>query len=142
MNLALKWASVLGTSLLELTAGIPLGFALGLSPVVIAVLSAVGSILSAAIVIYVGGSLRSWLLKRVEKSGKRQSRMGRIWEKYGVIGLGFLSPLITGAPLGAAIGISLGAKPGKLLFWMTVGIVVWSIALTAAVAYGVLNFLN
>ncbi|MFY0545288.1 small multi-drug export protein [Brevibacillus sp. H7] len=140
MEIALKWASVAGVSMLELWAAIPLGFALGLSAVVTCVLSAVGSILSAGIVIYLGGSLRAWLIKRMVKKSSKQSRMSRIWDKYGVIGLGFLSPLLTGAPLGAAIGVSLGAKPGKLMFWMTIGIVVWSIILTAAVAVGILSF--
>lgn len=65
--------------------------------------------------------------------------MGRIWEKYGVIGLGLASPLLTGAPLGAAIGISLGAPTGKLMWWMSIGIVIWSVILTAAVAYGLLS---
>jgi len=139
MELLLKGASVFGTGLLELWAAIPLGFALGLPAVVTGVLSAASSIVSAAIVMYLGGSLRTWLLRRMEKKGKKQGRMGRIWEKYGIVGLGFLSPLLTGAPLGAAIGISLGANPGKLLWWMTIGIVVWTILLTAAVELGILQ---
>jgi uncharacterized membrane protein len=142
MDLLLKWGSVFGTSMLELVAAIPLGFILKLSPVETALLSAAGAIAIAAIVIYLGGSLRAWLLKRIEKKGSRKGRMQRIWEKYGVIGLGFLSPLLTGAPLGAAIGISLGAPTGKLMFWMSFGILFWSVALTAAVSLGMLNVLG
>lgn len=142
MDLLWKWATVFGTSMLELWAAIPIGFVLQLSPVETAILSAAGAIVSGAIVIYLGGSLREWLLKRIEKKESRKGRMARIWEKYGVIGLGFLSPLLTGAPLGAAIGISLGAPTGKLMFWMAVGIVVWSVILTAAVAFGLLSFMN
>jgi hypothetical protein len=136
METWLKWASVLGTSVLELWAAIPLGFTLKLHPVTICLLSAAGSIISAAVVIFVGGSLRSWLLKHMQKKNKRQTRMARIWEKYGVIGLGLTSPLLTGAPLGAAIGISLGADSRKLLLWMTIGIVVWSVILTGLVEMG------
>lgn len=113
-----------------------------LPPLLTGIFSALGAIASAGIVIYLGGSLRSWLMKRVEKKAGRQSRMGRIWEKYGVIGLGLASPLLTGAPLGAAIGISLGAPTGKLMWWMSIGIVIWSVILTAAVAYGLLQFLT
>ncbi|MGG0935137.1 small multi-drug export protein [Brevibacillus centrosporus] len=126
--------------MLELWAAIPLGFALQLPAVVTGILSAIGAIASAGIVIFLGGSLRSWLIKRFEKKGKRQGRMVRIWDKYGVIGLGLASPLITGAPLGAAIGISLGAPTGKLMWWMSVGIVIWSVILTAAVSFGFLHF--
>ncbi|HZG80573.1 MAG TPA: small multi-drug export protein [Brevibacillus sp.] len=136
-----KWASVFGTGMLELWAGIPLGFVLQLSPVTTGVLSGAGAIASGAIVIYLGGSLRAWLLKRVAQKEGQKGRMARIWEKYGVIGLGLLSPLLTGAPLGAAIGISLGAPTGKLMLWMAIGIIIWSAILTAAVAYGLLTLM-
>lgn len=142
MEVVWKWGSVLGTSMLELWAAIPLGFALQLPAIVTGTLSAIGAMASAGIVIYLGGSLRNWLLKRIERKGKRQGRMVHIWEKYGVIGLGLASPLITGAPLGAAIGISLGAPTGKLMWWMSVGIVIWSVILTTAVSLGLLQFLK
>ena len=135
----INWATVAGMGLLELWAAIPLGFVLQLNPVTTAILSAVGAILSVGIVIFLGGSFRQWLLKRLEKQSKRQSRITHIWQKYGVIGLGLISPLLLGAPLGAAIGISLGSPSGKLMFWMTVGIVIWSAILTSAVALGILT---
>ncbi|GEN34701.1 MULTISPECIES: small multi-drug export protein [Aneurinibacillus] len=135
----MKIISVIGTSVLELWAAIPLGFALRLHPVTIGVASAVGSIIAAAIVIFLGKSLRSWLVRRMERKNKKQGRMARIWQKYGVIGLGLASPLLTGAPLGAAIGVSAGADSVKLFIWMSIGIVLWSIILTAAVAFGLLS---
>lgn len=141
MDMLWKCGMVALTSMLELWGAIPIGFVLQLPPILTGIFSALGAIASAGIVIYLGGSLRSWLMKRVEKKAGRQSRMGRIWEKYGVIGLGLASPLLTGAPLGAAIGISLGAPPGRLMWWMSIGIVIWSIILTAAVAFGLLQFM-
>ncbi|MED1722300.1 small multi-drug export protein [Brevibacillus parabrevis] len=142
MDVLWKCGTVALTSMLELWGAIPVGFLLQLPPFLTGLFSAIGAIASAGIVIFLGGSLRSWLMKRVEKKGKNQGRMGRIWEKYGVIGLGLASPLLTGAPLGAAIGISLGAPVGKLMWWMSIGIVLWSIILTVAVAYGLLTFLT
>lgn len=70
MDVVWKWGSVFGTSMLELWAAIPLGFALQLPAVVTGILSAIGAIASAGIVIFLGGSLRSWLIKRFEKKGK------------------------------------------------------------------------
>ncbi|MCI1694226.1 small multi-drug export protein [Aneurinibacillus aneurinilyticus] len=139
MEIWMKIASVIGASILELWMAIPLGFALRLHPVVIAIASAFGSIIAAAVVIFLAKSLRNWLMKRMERKNKKQGRMGRIWEKYGVIGLGLASPLLTGAPLGAAIGVSFGAKPVTLFIWMVIGIVVWSGILTAAVAMGMIS---
>ncbi|TXK71675.1 small multi-drug export protein [Paenibacillus sp. N3.4] len=138
MDSLLTWASVVGTGILELWAAIPLGFTLKLHPLLTGILSAVGSMLSAVIVIFFGTSIRNWLVRRTQNKsgGGRSSRMIRIWDKYGIPGIGFLSPLITGAPLGAAIGISFGAEPRKLFVWMTIGIVFWSAFLTTAVALG------
>jgi hypothetical protein len=139
MNNLLSWASVLGSGVLELWVAIPLGFTLQLHPVTTAILSGLGSLLSAIIIIFFGSSVRTWLIKRFQRKNMgRDSRMGRIWNRYGIIGLGFLSPLLTGAPLGAAIGISFNAEPRKLLLWMAVGIVFWSCVLTAATAYGLM----
>ncbi len=143
LSLVSRGLAVAGASVLELWAAIPLGFALGFHPVWTGVLSAIGSMASAFIVVLVGGPLRNWMVKRWDR--KRQSgkpgKMKAIWDRYGVAGLGLVSPLITGAPLGAVIGVSFGARAGRLLVWMCVGIVVWSVILTALVHYGVAEFL-
>lgn len=136
MNDLLTGASVFGTGILELWAAIPLGFTLKLHPLLIGILSAAGSMLGAFIVIFFGTSIRNWLVQRTKKKGGRASGMTRIWDKYGIPGIGFLSPIITGAPLGAAIAISFGAEPRKLFLWMTIGIIFWSAILTTAAAFG------
>ncbi|MCU6796793.1 MULTISPECIES: small multi-drug export protein [Paenibacillus] len=139
MNHIFSWISVLGSGMFELWLAIPLGFTLQLHPVTTGILSGLGSWLSALIIIFFGSSLREWLIRRFQKNKNgKNSRMGRIWNRYGIIGLGFLSPLLTGSPLGAAIGISFNAEPRKLLLWMGVGIVFWSAVLTTAAAYGLM----
>jgi len=66
----------------------------------------------------------------------------KIWNKYGVIGLGLLSPLLFGAPLGAAVGIALGAGKKPLILWMSIGILCWSVCLTLVGFTGLLAFEN
>jgi hypothetical protein len=141
VDTALKLISVFAIGVLELWGAIPAGFAFQLHPILIATASALGSTASAVLVILLGDSLRTWILRhRGGKAGKHSGRVRRIWDKYGVIGLGLLSPLITGAPLGAALGVSFGASPRRLLLWMVVGIVVWSAILTTAGALGIAQF--
>lgn len=136
MELIAKFISVTGLGILELWAAIPAGTALRLPPLLNGIASGLGAIIGALLVILVGDRLRSWLLKKREKTHSRESWIYKIWEKYGVIGLGLLSPLLTGAPLGAAIGISLGTPPKRLFFWMSIGIVVWTIILTTISTMG------
>ena len=136
MELVAKFITVTGLGIIELWAAIPAGTALKLHPLLNGLAAGLGAIIGALLVIIVGDRLRNWLLKKKENKQKNKGQIYRIWNKYGVIGLGMLSPLITGATLGAAIGISLGASPKRLLFWMSIGIVFWTILLTAISTFG------
>jgi len=60
----------------------------------------------------------------------------RIWNRYGIIDLGFLSPLLFGPPIGAAIGSVLGANRRRLQLCRSIGIIVWNIAPTLIAATG------
>jgi membrane protein DedA with SNARE-associated domain len=135
--MALKFFTTIGLGILELWAAIPAGFAMGLHPVLVGLASGIGSVIGAVLIILPGARLREWLLRKKASPEKQKGRIYRIWDRYGVAGLGLLSPLLTGAPLGAAIGISLGASPGRLLFWMGLGIAAWTVLLTALGAFGI-----
>ena len=133
---------VFGAGILELWAAIPIGLAINLNPVIIGTASALGAILAAFIVIAVGNSIREKIIKwrYGENKDLKSGRFYNIWNKYGIVGLGFVSPLLFGAPLGAALGIALGARRKPLLIWMSIGIVIWSALLTAAGFLGLMSF--
>lgn len=141
MDVILAILLVFGTSILELWAGIPLGLALNLNPFLIGIVSALGAISAAIIISFIGENIRERFMKwRYGKKDIKMSRFYKIWNKYGIIGLGLLSPLIFGAPLGAALGIALGAEKRPLLIWMSIGIVIWSALLTAGGYLGLMSF--
>lgn len=129
------------TGILELWLAVPLGFILKLPPLITAIISTLGSFTSALIVAFAGSNLRSRFLKWRYGSDEalKGGRMYKIWNDYGVIGLGILSPLLFGAPLGTAVGIVFGAERNKLLLWITIGIVIWSAGLTTAVYLGIIS---
>ena len=138
MELLVKLLTVLGLGAVELWAAIPAGLALQLGPLVTGVTAAIGAIMGVLVVLVLGERIRNWLLRRHggESKDKHHGRIYRIWARYGVVGLGLLAPLLVGAPLGTAIGITLGAPTGRLLLWMSLGIVLWSAVLTFAGAVG------
>ncbi len=142
MEIAAKFITVTGLGIVELWAAIPVGTALKLHPLLNGIASGLGAIIGVLLVIIIGDRLRNWRLKKKEKTKKNKGRIYKIWNKYGVIGLGMLSPILTGTPLGAAIGVSLGASPKDLLFWMSIGIVVWTIPLTIISTLGFSFFEN
>lgn len=133
---------VFGAGILELWAAIPLGLAMNLNPVLIGIASAVGAILAAFLVTTVGDSIREKVIKwrYGENKDLKDSRYYKIWNKYGIVGLGLISPLLFGAPVGAALGVALGSSKKPLLIWMSIGIVIWSAGLTAAGYLGLMSF--
>lgn len=133
---------VFGAGILELWAAIPIGLAINLNPVLIGIASAVGAILAAFLVTTVGDSIREKVIKwrYGENKDLKDSRYYKIWNKYGIVGLGLISPLLFGAPVGAALGVALGSSKKPLLIWMSIGIVIWSAGLTAAGYLGLMSF--
>lgn len=125
--------------ILELWIAIPAGFALQLNPVVTAVTSSLGAITSVVIILFFGEKIRNKIVEKYyhQNKGRRIRLLQEIWEKYGVIGLGLLSPLLFGAPLGTAIGVALGSSEKKLMIWMMIGIIIWSLGLTFASIQGI-----
>lgn len=134
MELFLKLLAVFGLAAVELWAAVPAGFVLKLNPFVIAVTTALGAIVGALAVLVVGDRVREQFARFRE--AKRFVRVQQLWDSYGVIGLGLLAPLLTGAPLGVAVGLILGATARRLFFWVSVGIVLWAIGLTVAGVLG------
>ncbi len=135
----LKLLTVLGLGAIELWAAIPAGLALKLHPVAIFLTATIGALLGALLTALLGERVRAWLIKHRKSTGEKKNpgRIYRIWLRYGVVGLGLSAPLLTGAPAAVALGLALGAPRGRLLFWVSLGIILWSPVLTIA---GVLGF--
>lgn len=142
MDLFTNVAIVFINGVVELWLAVPTGIALKLNPILIVAVSASSSILAVLIVAFLGDSIRSKFLawRYGEDKKFETSRIHHVWNKYGVIGLGLLSPLLFGAPLGTAVGITLGARKHNLILWMSLGIIIWSLGLTGAGIMGLMSF--
>lgn len=140
----LELLAVFGLGMTGLWQGVPAGFALRLHPVVTGVTAAAGSFVATLIVVFLGDKLRERLLRRkAAPDGAPGERLiDRIWHRYGVVGLGLLGPGLTGAPLGAALGLSLRVPARKLLSWLALGIALWSLILTLAGIFGTAGLLR
>lgn len=133
---------IFAASVIELWLAIPLGLVMDVNPLIIIIVSAIGAIVAAVVVTILGENLRTRLLKWKygDENALQETKLYKVWNKYGVVGLGLLSPLLFGAPLGAAVGIALGAQKNSLLLWMSMGIILWSVGLTIAGSMGLLAF--
>ena len=142
MDIIISITTVFISSVIELWLSIPLGLAFGLNPFLIVAVSTLGSVFAVFVVATFGESIRKWIIKKQygEDKNIKKGRIYNVWNKYGTVGLGLLSPLLFGAPLGTAIGIALGARKNNLIVWMSLGIILWSVLLTAAGTFGLISF--
>ncbi len=121
---------------IDLWLAIPVGLGLGFPAHITGVASGVGALAGTLAVVAAGDRIRKRRESRqgAPKTSGRRGWLRRIWERYGVVGVGLLSPLLASAPLGAALGIALGAPPGRLLLWSGLGILIAAAGLTLATA--------
>ena len=138
MELALKLLTVLGLGAVELWAAIPAGLALGLHPAAVGLAAGAGQLAVAAAILLIGEKARAWVMRRLgrEQAAKPDSLAQRIWNRFGVPGLGLLAPVAVGVALGLALGLTFGAPVRRLTIWFVAGIVFWCAVLTAAGALG------
>ncbi|MGO8694956.1 MAG: hypothetical protein ACLQMF_14940 [Rectinemataceae bacterium] len=132
MNVGTGCMVVFAVSTMTLWSAIPLGFALHLPVVLIACAASSGAIVGALAGAILGERLRfgpfAALLERAKASAS--TRAQRLVAKFGVIGLGLLSPAICGSIIAAIIGRAIGMSLRPLLLWLSIGVLVWASVLT------------
>ena len=87
----------------------------------------------------VGEQLQRWLY-RLRWFYKRRERVERLWNRYGLIGVAFQSPVFAGTLISTLVALGLGAPARKLLFWISVSLVFWGGVLTGAAVLGLSIF--
>lgn len=137
----LKILTVAALATFEIYAAIPAGFAFGLSPWTIFFASVTGGLTGVFVAAFLGDKIRTFFHKnRPAKDKPKHPMVYRIWNKYGIIGLGFLGTLSVGAPISIAVGVGLNANLKKLLTWCCIGVVTRCIMFTLVGYYGLKLF--
>ncbi len=140
----LKILTVAGLATFEIYAAIPAGFAFGLSPWTIFLASLTGGLGGVFIAAFLGDKIRTFFNKKKQPKPEEQKQkhpvIYRIWNKYGIIGLGFLGTVSVGAPVTIAVGVSLHANIKKLVTWCCIGVITRCIVFTLVGYYGMKLF--
>ena len=112
--------------------GIPMGFAINASPFITAIFTALGSLTAIFVIYFSGSSLKKWIINKFarKKIDKKKSRFTAIMEHYGVIGLGLFATGIIGPIMTTILGLMLVKETKRLMISLSIGIILWSVALT------------
>jgi len=121
-----KTLTIIGLATFEVYAAIPTGFALSLSPIVIFLASTTGGLLGVFAAAYLWGLIQRLVGKyrKKKKEEKPKSKFVlKIWEKYGLIGLGIIGTMTVGGPISIGVGVGFNVPVNKLVFWCCMGVV-------------------
>jgi len=147
MELLLKYLAVFFGSMAKILLGPAIGEKSGLSFIETCIVTTLGATFSAIAIMYGGEKLREILNEKVPQKKdkkvftKRSRLIVKVWRRYGVYGIAFLTPVLL-SPLGGPIIASvLGAPVGKTIRCIFISCLFW-VPLTAAVVYGLFDFLE
>jgi membrane protein YqaA with SNARE-associated domain len=143
MSIVLKILTVAGLATFEIYAAIPAGFAFKLSPWIIFLASLIGGITGVFVAAFLGDKIRLFFSRFKKENKPKETKHTlpfRIWNKYGVVGLGAIGTFFVGAPVCIAVGVGLNAKLSKLIVWCCVGVFVRCIIFTMAGHFGMKVF--
>jgi membrane protein YqaA with SNARE-associated domain len=124
--MTLKILTVAALATFEVYAAIPAGFAFNLSPWIIFLASVTGGLIGVYVAAFFGEKIKKYLSRfRKPKAAKPHTGMiYRIWDKYGIIGLGFIGTMTVGAPVSIGVGVGFNVPLKKMLVWCCAGVIV------------------
>ncbi len=131
-----KYVSVVVASTIKFVGGPLSGAALGLTWLETAACTTLGMMLSVVVIAYAGAALqtlrRRYRAQPPKRFTKRTRFAIRIWQRFGLAGIAFLTPLILTPIGGTALAVSFGVERAKLLLYMLISGVLWAIVQTLA----------
>ncbi len=138
----IKILTVTGLATFEIYAAIPTGFAMGLNAWTIFFASLAGGIVGLFIAAFLGDKIRKWISTyrkpKIEKP--KTGLVYKIWNKYGIVGLGFFGTFTVGAPVSLAVGVGFNTPLIKLVPWCCLGVFARCAIYTALGHYGMKLF--
>ncbi len=116
-----------------------LGPAAGMSKLEIIIVTVAGVMTSALLFTLVGEKIKKNILpifiKNPRKFSPASRRMVRLWKKYGIIGVCFLTPLVLSPVGGSLLVSSVGAPRKKVYLYMFIFGVFWAVVWTYSVGW-------
>ena len=135
----LKAIPVLLFSMIKFILGPTLGFASRLHFLTTVFVTIAGMMSMVLSFTYFGEWLRLKVLSRFFKNRKRFSPNSRkfasVWKKYGLTGIAFLTPLVLTPIGGTLLAVSSGSPRKKIIFYMFVSAVAWSLIFSGIIYF-------
>ncbi len=137
----IKYLLVYALSGFKFIFGPTMGVAYGFNLLETAVLTILGMMTTVYIISYFGEQIRSVTIRFFGKRKKEPNfspgrrRFVKVWKKYGIQGIAFLTPLLLTPVGGSFIANALGANRRGIFKWMWIFGTFWAFVLSALVRF-------
>ncbi|NPA37527.1 MAG: hypothetical protein GXO47_11840 [Chlorobi bacterium] len=128
----LKAAGLFLAGMTGIVKAVPVGVAMGFTGFQTGLFVSLGSTVTVFILYFSGEPLKKWITKKwpKEKMDKKKGRFSVLLEKYGVTGVGLLTPGTLGPITSIIIGLIVLKDTSKLMPYLVAGIFLWSFLLS------------
>ncbi|MDX2188719.1 MAG: hypothetical protein SFY32_02540 [Bacteroidota bacterium] len=128
-----KWLSVFILSMIKFIGGPVSATALGLSTFETIMLSVLGMMTSVLLFSTLGYWFKANVMIKFKKPNlftKKSRRMVSLWQRFGMQGVAFLTPIIFSPIIGTMVATSFGVSKRKIFVYMLISSIFWAIVLT------------
>lgn len=138
-ELILRYLSIYMVGIAGIWKAIPVGMALNTTLVETATFTALGSITAVGILYFFGEEVKRRVHKKWsrQKLEKRKTRFSNIMNRYGIVGLGLITPGLFGPITSIVVGLLILPQTSRLMPYLITGIIFWSFLLTWLAASGI-----
>jgi len=136
----LKYLTVYLASILKFVLGPIIGASYGFGVVITVVLNVTGMMTPVIIISYFGTWIRTqsqkiFSSKKKKVFSKKARKSVEVWQKYGVPGIAFLTPILF-MPIGGSLLVNaFGGKKREIFLYMAISFLFWSVLFTLALKY-------
>ena len=130
-----KYVSVFLLSTVKFFGGPLAGVTMGLSFGATLALTITGMMTSVIVFSSIGSFFSRWYVEQRRQKqkpvfSKKSRRIVQIWQRFGMRGIAFLTPLILSPIIGTVVATALGASPRKIILNMLWSAVFWGFTMT------------
>ncbi len=138
----IKILTVAALATFEIYVAIPTGFAMGLNAWTIFFTTLIGGLVGVFVAAFLGDKIRAFIntYRKPKEEKPKISLIYKIWEKYGVIGLGLFGTFAVGAPVSLSVGVGFNVPLKKLVPWCCLAVLARCVIYTSVGHFGMKMF--
>ncbi len=138
-DLLIKYMTIFGLGMFKFAIAPLVAVGMKLSFLPTFLLSIGGMMTTVLFLAFAGERLRPWILNTFFPKRRiftpRNRKIVKIWRKYGIVGVAFLTPIFFSPVIGMMIALAFGEKRQRIILTMFISALFWGSILSASILF-------